>query len=80
MAGLSPSARRRSLKLKLTYIEEKVVRVQEELLRLEQQATQTNPTLFVPDHLGTKALRHQAGRRIAVASPSSMNYQSPRAK
>lgn len=67
MAGLSPVARRRSLKLRLDYIEEKIVRVQEELLNLEQEVSKGNPSLFITEHLGVKALKHQLEHLEKVA-------------
>jgi len=59
MAGLSPFARRRSLNLRLNYIEERIVRVQEELLNLEEEVSKSNADLFINEHLGVKALKHQ---------------------
>ncbi|MCI0722756.1 MAG: hypothetical protein L0338_27860 [Acidobacteria bacterium] len=56
---LSPTARRRSLQLKLSYIEEKIVRVQGELMDVEREVSVQNPTLFAHDHLGVKALKYQ---------------------
>jgi len=57
--GLTPSARRRSLKLRLNYIEEKIVAVQEELHNVEQTVSESSPSLFVNEHLGVRALKHQ---------------------
>ena len=61
------SARRHSLRLKLDHIEEKIVSVQEELFNLEQEASQSNPSLFVNEHLGVKALKHQLEHLEKVA-------------
>ena len=76
MSSLSPRARRRSLQLRLNYIEEKIVRVQEELLGVEQQVTRANPTLFVREHLGVKALKHQLEHleRVAMKIREELRY------
>jgi hypothetical protein len=65
--GLTPFARRRSLKLRLNYIEEKIVAVQEELHNVEQTVSETNPGLFPSEHLGVKALKHQLEHLEKVA-------------
>ncbi len=69
MSGLTPYARRRSLRLRLRldYIEEKVVRVQEELHALEQEVAATSPSLFVNEHLGVTALKGQLEHLEGVA-------------
>jgi hypothetical protein len=43
--GLSPSARRRSLKIKLGHIKRKIVRTQEHIYQLEQESPD-HPDLF----------------------------------
>lgn len=76
MSSLSPAARRRSLQLRLNYIEEKVVRVQGELLDLEQEVSKSNPTLFVREHLGVRALKHQLEHleRVAMKIREELRY------
>jgi prefoldin subunit 5 len=66
--GLTPFARRRSLKLRLNYIEEKIIAVQEELHSVEQTVSETSPGLFVNEHLGVKALKHQLEHLEKVAA------------
>jgi hypothetical protein len=45
VSQLSPPGRRHSLKLRLNYIEEKIVSVQEELFNLEQEVSRCRPAL-----------------------------------
>jgi prefoldin subunit 5 len=66
--GLTPFARRRSLKLRLNYIEEKIIAVQEELHNVEQTVSDTNPGLFANEHLGVNALKHQLEHLEKVAA------------
>lgn len=75
MSGLTPYARRRSLKLRLDYIEEKIVRVQEELHTLEGEVSAT-PGLFAGGHLGVSALRRQLEHleRVAMKIREEMRW------
>ncbi|MCI0721540.1 MAG: hypothetical protein L0338_21595 [Acidobacteria bacterium] len=66
MSGLTPYARRRSLKLRLDYIEEKIVRVQEELHALEGEVSAT-PGLFADEQIGVSALKRQLDHLERVA-------------
>ena len=68
MSLLSSRARWRSLQLRLNYIEEKIVGVQEELLTLEQEITEKEPRLFVHEHLGVTALKRQLEHLERVAA------------
>ena len=67
MSGLTPYARRRSLRLRLNYIEEKIVRVQDELLTLEREVSTAYPGLLANNHLGVSALRRQLEHLERVA-------------
>lgn len=67
MSGLTPYARRRSLKLRLDYIEEKIVRVQGELDTLECEISASSPGLFPNNHLGVSALKSQLEHLEQVA-------------
>lgn len=67
MSGLTPYARRRSLKLRLDYIEEKIVRVQGELEVLEHEISTDTPGLFPDTHIGVSALKSQLEHLERVA-------------
>lgn len=67
MSSLSPRARRRSLMLRLHYIEDKIVSVQEELFRLKGYGDQESPSLFPSDGLGAKVLKSQLEHLEGVA-------------
>lgn len=64
MSSLSPRARRRFLQLRLNYIEEKIVRVQEEIYQLEEGH---NPRLFGEEDPGLKALKENLEHLEGVA-------------
>jgi len=66
--GFTPFARRRSLALRLKYLEEKIFAVQEELHNVEHTVSETSPGLFINEHLGVKALKHQLEHLEKVAA------------
>ena len=75
MDSLSPAARRRSLKLELENIEQKIVRVQEEIYQLEQGH---NPGLFGEDHPALRALKGNLKHLEGVARQIRRELQQVR--
>ncbi|MCI0724077.1 MAG: hypothetical protein L0338_34725 [Acidobacteria bacterium] len=76
MSSLTPYARRRSLRLRLDYIEEKIVRVQGELETMKQEVSTARPGLFPDEHLGVNALKSQLEHleRVAMKIREEMRW------
>jgi hypothetical protein len=74
MSGLSPTAHRRSLKIKLGHIKRKIVRTQEHIYQLEQDSL--SPGLFGDQQPALSGLKQYLGHLEKVAREIRQEIQN----